>query len=171
MFDSTLPFPDDTHAWVVVHARPRCEKKVADFCSGKDIYSYLPQLVRTHRYGNRTRTHQLPLFTGYVFVYADSAQRMLLKSSDRVANVLTVCDQQLLIKQLSQVKCALDHEATVELFPHLTAGMKVMVKAGPLKGVEGFIERLKGKTRVILNIDFIQKAIAVEVNAEWLLAV
>ena len=168
---SSLPPPDDSRKWTVVHTRPRSEKKVAEFCDGKNIVCYLPQLSRKHRYGRRQRTYQVPLFGGYLFVLVDQAQSALLRSNARIANVLVVCDQALLYAQLTQVKCALDSQSAVELFPHLTVGMKVCVKAGPLQGVEGFIERIKGKTRVILNIDFIQQSIAVEVEAEWLLTI
>ncbi len=96
---------------------------------------------------------------------------MLLRQNQRVANVLEVHDQNTLITQLEFIKIALEQNEAFELFPHLTAGMKVVVQAGPLKGVEGFIVRLKNKTRIVLNIDFIQQALAVEVEAEWLLPV
>ena len=157
--------------WAVVHARPRCEKKIEEFCSGKGLFAYLPMLARSHHYGKRRRIYHIPLFSGYVFIFADQNGMSMLKNFDRVANLLPVADQNLLWTQLSQIKQALDHESPIELFPHLTTGMKVRVQAGPLKGVEGFIERIKGKTRVVLNIDFIQQAIAVEVDADWLLAI
>jgi len=166
-----LPVPDATHLWFVVHSRPRCEKKVAEFCKSKNIYCYLPQIRKSHRYGNRTRSHEVPLFTGYLFVLVEQANLTQLQRNQRVANVLSVIDQLSLLNQLENIKRALDLNQAVELFPHLTAGMKVMVRSGPLKGVEGFVHKLKSKTRIILNVDFIQQAIGIEVDAEWLVPV
>ncbi len=166
-----LPAPDGERVWWVVHARPRCEKKVVEFCRSREIYSYLPMLSKKHRYGARVRVYDIPLFAGYVFVFAGKADSSLIRQNQRVANLLGVLDQDTLLRQLQQVKRALDNQEAMELFPHLQTGMKVQVRSGPLKGVEGFIHKLKTKTRIILNIDFIQQAIAVEVDAEWLVPV
>jgi len=171
MLTQSLPGPTATHQWAVLHARPRCEKKIADYCESKHIIVYLPLLHKSHRYGGRIRSFQSPLFSGYVFALVDPMEKSQLRQHHRVANILDVHNQKNLLHQLTQIKCALDNQEAVELFPHLTSGMKVTVQAGPLKGVEGYIERLKNKTKIILNVDFIQKAISVEVNAEWLLPV
>jgi transcription antitermination factor NusG len=168
---SVFPPPDEKHAWIVLHARPRCEKKVAEFCVSRDIFHYLPLLSKKHRYGNRIRTFEVPLFTGYIFVLATNADKTLLRQNDRVANVLSVLDQATLLSQLDQVRRALEHHETMELFPHLATGMKVQVRSGPLKGVEGFIHKIKNKTKIVLNIDFIRQSVAVEVDAEWLVPV
>jgi len=166
-----LPRPDNLRQWFVVHCRPRCEKKVAVYCDSKSLVHYLPVMTKSHRYGKRVRAYTSPVFAGYLFVLADSTGRALVRQHQRVANVLEVGDQATLISQLEQIKLALEQNEAFELFPHLAAGMKVVVQAGPLKGVEGYVVRLKNKTRIVLNIDFIQQALAVEVEAEWLLPV
>jgi transcriptional antiterminator RfaH len=171
LLTQSLPGITATHQWAVLHVRPRCEKKIADYCASRNISFYLPLLHKSHRYGGRTRSFDSPLFSGYVFALVDPMEKSHLRQHQRVANILDVHNQKTLLHQLEQIKCALDNQAAVELFPHLAAGMKVTVQAGPLKGVEGYIERLKNKTKIILNVDFIQKAISVEVNAEWLLPV
>ncbi|MGA1194151.1 MAG: transcription termination/antitermination NusG family protein [Kiritimatiellia bacterium] len=168
---SLLPAPDQDHAWCVLHARPRCEKKVVEFCKTRSIYAYLPLMVKKHRYGARLRQYEVPLFTGYVFALAGKQDVLTLRQNQRVANLLSVYDQDTLLRQLQQVKTALDNQESMELFPHLVAGMKVEVRSGPLKGVEGFIHKLKSKTRIVLNIDFIQQAVAVEVEADLLVPV
>lgn len=168
---SLLPAPDQDHAWYVLHARPRCEKKIIEFCRTRSVYSYLPLMIKKHRYGARLRQYEVPLFTGYVFALATKQDVLTLRQNQRVANLLVVYDQETLLRQLQQVKTALDNQETLELFPHLVAGMKVQVRSGPLKGVEGFIHKLKTKTRIVLNIDFIQQAVAVEVDADLLVPV
>jgi transcription antitermination factor NusG len=133
------------------------------------MVQYLPLMKKSRRYGKRVRVYEHPVFAGYLFVLTHTAGRALIRQYQRVANVLDVADQQTLVAQLHQIKTALDQNEAFELFPHLTAGTRVKVQAGPLKGVEGFVVRLKNKTRIVLNIDFIQQALAVEVEAEWLL--
>jgi len=165
-----LPDPDATRTWSVVHAKPRCEKKIADFCQSRGIVEYLPRLKRTHQYGKRIRIYHVPLFPGYVFVYTDIAGRQVVRNSSLIANLLVVHEQDKLLSQLNQVKFALEHQATIELLPQFTTGMTVQVKSGPLKGLEGIVVKVKNNTRIILNVDFIQQSLAVEVSAEWLIS-
>jgi len=171
MNESILPASQPDQAWVVVHARPRCEKRVVEFCETRSIYAYLPLLKKKHRYGGRVRTFEIPLFTGYLFVLGIRQDIATVRQNVRVANVLDVPDQKTFIYQLEQIKRALDNQESLELFPHIEKGMKVIVRSGPMKGVEGFVQQVKNKTKIILNIDFLQKAVAVEVDAEWLMPV
>jgi len=142
-----------------------------EFCESRNIYCFFPQIKKKHRYGNRIRSSNVPLFAGYLFVLSEQLGITQLRRNQRVAKVLSVIDQFCLLNQLEHIKRALDLNQAVELFPHLSEGMKVVVRSGPLKGVEGFVHKIKSKTRIILNIDFIQQAIGIEVDAEWIVPV
>ncbi len=163
-----LPQHDDVHAWVVAHARPRCEKKITEYCATRNVYSFLPLLKRKRRYGARIRINEVPLFPGYVFVLADASELTRLRGNQRVANLLKVPNQEQLVAQLNQVQQALLLQGVVELYPYLVEGARVMVRQGPMKGVEGVVLKRKSRCRVIINVDFIQQSVAVEIDADWL---
>ena len=55
-----------------------------------------------------------------------------------------------------------------EVMPYLEKGKWVRVKSGPLKGLEGIVQRMKGKTRVVLNVDMIKQAVAMEIDSSIL---
>ncbi|MCO6400566.1 MAG: hypothetical protein J5I99_04970 [Verrucomicrobia bacterium] len=154
--------------WVVVHTRPRCEKKLTDAASREGMPTYLPLQTRTHRYGKRRRTFRLPLFSGYTFCCADPVQRQWLQQNQHVANVLAVPDEARLMEQLRQVRAALSAGALIELMPYLETGHRVRIASGPLRGVEGTVVRIQGRTRVLLTIDMIQQAAAVEMDSSLL---
>lgn len=153
------------HRWVVVHSRPRAEKRVVEFCAKCGAPSYLPVRTKTHRYGARVRTFTSPLFPGYVFCMADDAVARLLRQNRHAANLLEVIDQPTLVRQLEQVERALLAGDVLEVLPFLEEGRRVRVLDGPFKGVEGYVQRIRGATRVILNVDIIQSAVAVEVDS------
>jgi hypothetical protein len=46
--------------------------------------------------------------------------------------------------------------------------MRVRIKAGPLQGLEGWVEKRQGMTMVLLRIDFINQAAAVKIDADLL---
>lgn len=167
--DSDVLQPASADArWIVVHARPRCEKKVADFCRLQGGVCYLPLRKRVHRYGNRLRSFYSPLFTGYVFCSVARQLQSTLRQNRHVANVLEVEDQQQLLLQLRQIRLALGAGDEVDLFPYLEVGKTVRVTQGPLKGLEGRIARIKGRTRIVINVDMIRESVAVEVDSSYL---
>jgi len=50
----------------------------------------------------------------------------------------------------------------------LTAGRRVRIHAGPFMGVEGIVANVKGKAKVCLNVEMIGRAVAVEVDREFI---
>ena len=162
-----LPLPDDPAGeWVVVRTRPRCEKQVARFCETAGIHHYLPLLTSTHTYGARVRSFTNPLFPGYVFCRLKGNQFDGVRQQRNVARMLRTPDQHGLVMQLRSIHQALAASEVVEVLPFLEEGKPVIVKAGRLKGVEGVILRLKGKSRVVINVEMIQQAVAIEVDSQ-----
>jgi transcription antitermination factor NusG len=163
-----LPASDDLRKWVVVHTRPRCEKKVQEASIRQGLTAFLPLQQRTHHYGSRVRTFASPLFPGYAFCLADAQGRQWLGQNRYTANVLAVSDQELLLIQLRQIQAALSAGHLMEVLPYLETGRRVRVVAGPLRGAEGLIVRIKGQDRVVLNVDMIRESVAVEVDTSLL---
>lgn len=163
-----LRVPAGETRWCVVHTRPRAEKKLAEFARQQRMTVFLPLHRRLHRYGNRERVFSSPLFAGYVFCAADVAQRRMLQQNRHTANLLDVVDQDELVQQLLQIQRALSLGDLVEVMPYLESGHRVKVLAGPLKGVEGMILRVKGRSRIVLNVDMIRESVSVEVDSSML---
>lgn len=155
-------------ACVVLHTRPRCEKRVAVHCRQSGVPCYLPLYTRTHRYGGRVREFSSPLFPGYVFAVADPQGRMMLSQNRYVANMLKVIDEDVLHGQLKQIHRALQGGDVLEVMPYLQEGRRVQVRHGPLRGLEGLVVRMKGSTRVVVNVDMISQSVAVEVDQDAL---
>ena len=154
--------------WIVIHARPRCEKKIKVFADLKGIPCFLPTRITRHRYGSRLRQFDNPLFPGYLFCLANPDDQRLLRQHERVANILEVADQPTLVRQLRQVEQALEAGQDLEVLPFIEKGKYVRIIQGPCKGLEGFVQEIKGQTRIVLNVDFIRESVILEVEASWL---
>lgn len=159
---------DNEKLWFVAHTRPRCEKKLAQYCEREGLDSTLPCYRSVHKYRGKTVTFQKPLFPGYLFLRLHQPQRQTVYQSDYVANLLDVPDQQQFEQQLGDILKALDSDMEVCLAPEIKAGCRVKIKYGPLRGVEGLVERRSGKLQVLLRLDFINQAAAVTVEADQL---
>src|SRR5437870_4762164 len=82
-------------AWFVAHTRPRCEKKLVEYCEREGFNVTLPVYKSIKKYRGKTVTFKKPLFPGYVFLRLSAEQPRKVYQSDYVANLLTVVDQQL----------------------------------------------------------------------------
>ncbi len=152
--------------WFVAHTRPRCEKKLVDYCEREGLKTTLPLYRSVKKYRGKTAVFLKPLFPGYVFLELERPQRQPVLQSDYVANLLEVPDQEEFQEQLRDILFALDQEVDVQLAPIIGAGSRVRIKSGPLQGMEAWVESRRGMTQVMLRLDFIGQAAAVKVSAE-----
>jgi len=160
--------PNNEIRWYVAHTRPRCEKKLADFCVRESLDSTLPTYRSVRKYLRKKMIFEKPLFPGYVFLRIREEDRRKVYNSDFIANLIYVTEQDIFQKQLEDILFALepDVEMQVRLAPSIAEGTRVKVRYGPLQGMEGWVERRKGMVEVLLRLDFIGQAAAMVMDAE-----
>lgn len=151
--------------WSVAHTKPRCEKKLVKHCEREGIEATLPLHKAIHRYRGKKVVFWKPLFPGYVFLRLVEEQRRIVLQSDYIANLLVVTDQELFAHQLAEILTALERDVELRLAPTITEGTRVSIKSGPLRGMEGWVEKRHGATTVFLRLDFIGQAAAAKVEA------
>ena len=151
-------------AWHVLYVKSRCEKKVAEHCSRQGLDLYLPLRRETKIYQRRRVTVEKPVFQGYVFARFSPEQRADLMRSHAVLNVLDVEDQDLFLRELEQVRLALDVDPTLGVERILQPGRRVKITSGPFMGLEGTVQTVRGAERVMLAVEMIGQAIVL--NAE-----
>jgi len=154
--------------WYVAHTRPRCEKKLARYCEREGFSVTLPCYRSVKKYRGKTVTFYKPLFPSYVFLKLQFPQRQRVYQSDYVANLLDVPDQAEFNQQLGDILFALEQEVEVRLAPAIGPGTRVLIKSGPLEGMEAWVESRSGMVDALLRLDFIGQAAAVRVDATQL---
>ncbi len=162
MADAAAP---DQIIWFVAHTRPRCEKKVVQYCADLGLDTTLPCYKSVRKYRGKTATFEKPLFPGYVFLKAARELRGKIFQSDYVANLLEVFDQPLFEKQLGDILQALEAGLEIVLAPNIGKGSRVNIKTGALAGMEGWVEERYGFDTVLLRLNFIGQAAAVKLSA------
>lgn len=155
--------------WHVIHTRPRCEKKLAAYCERERIDYSLPLYRSVKRYRGKKVVFLKPLFPNYVFLrFSDSEENVTLRRNKHVARILPVLDQQEFDRQLNDILRALEFNVEVRLAPRIGVGMRVKIRSGPLRGMDGWVEQRSGTMEVLLRLDFIGQAAAVKVSADEL---
>ena len=151
--------------WFVAHARPRCEKRIVDYCGRMGVTTTLPCYQTVRKYRGKKVTFEKPLFPGYVFLQAAPELRGKIYQSDYVANLLSVNDQAGFERQLADILRALETGLEITLAPEIGKGTRVRIRNGPLAGTEGWVEERYGFETVLLRLDFIGQAAAVKLSA------
>jgi transcription antitermination factor NusG len=154
--------------WFVAHTRPRCEKKLQQYLKRELVYNFLPTIQSVHKYRGKTVSFNKPLFPGYVFLKAHPLSRQKVYQSDYVANLLDVADQEAFASQLGDIQEAIETGCEIQLAPEVGVGKRVMIKSGPMRGIEGWVESRYGMTTVLLRLDFIGQAAAMSMEADML---
>jgi transcription antitermination factor NusG len=150
--------------WMVLHTKPRQEKAVAREMLRQEAAFYLPLVRKTLQYRQRRLASYLPLFPGYLFLYASEAQRAKTLATNRVLRILTVDDAQRLVADLRQLHQLIAAGAPLTVESRLVPGDRVRVKHGPFADIEGVVLHRRGATRLLVSINFLQRGASVEIE-------
>ena len=159
---------DFSGQWWVVHTRSRNEKALAHDLMSKNISYFLPMSWKVRRRSRRTIRSFLPLFSGYLFFCGQENQRVELLRTNRVANLIEVIDQQILLDELVQIDQALRAGAPLTPHKYIKSGQRCRVIAGPLIGLEGIAVKTKNAIRLVLQIDILGQASSVEIDIDMI---
>jgi transcription antitermination factor NusG len=109
----------------------------------------------------------LPLFPCYVFINADLERRLAIMMTPGVHSLVSNAGEPAAIpsEEIDAVRRAVESGARVEPHPLLKCDDWVRVKCGPLAGIEGVLVRKKNLYRLVLSVEMLGKAVAVEVDA------
>jgi transcription antitermination factor NusG len=154
--------------WYVLHTKSRQEKILANELGARGVEYFLPLVKRPRFYGTRKAVVEEPLFPGYVFLFGDVDQAYVADRTKRVASIIHVADQRGLEWELKNIRLALSQEAPLDPYPHLTKGVRVEVRSGPFRGLQGLIEDKGKDTRLILRVEVLGRSVSLEIEGALL---
>jgi transcription antitermination factor NusG len=155
-----------TTNWYAVYTRSRHEKKVAGGLKDKDIEVFLPLRSVISRWKDRKKEVQLPLFSGYVFVRILPDQKLPVLQTAGVVTLIGNGSAPVPIPedQIESIQKLVDSGIHYDPYPYLKEGMRVLIRRGPLKGMEGVLIEKRRKHLLVLSVDLIQQSAALQVD-------
>jgi transcription antitermination factor NusG len=160
--------PDVSGQWFVLHTKSRQEKALAVDLERMEIPCYLPMVSRQRFYGRRKAVVDEALFPGYLFLRGTLDQAYEADRTKRVANILPVNDQVRMDWELRNLWVALGCGATLDPYPFLKLGRRVVVRSGPFRGLQGLVEERLTWDHLILTIDMLGQAVSLEIDGSLL---
>jgi transcription antitermination factor NusG len=152
--------------WYAVHTRHQHEKLVAQRLHNKGFEVFLPLYTEVRQWRDRTKRLELPLFSCYVFLRGDMDRQLPIITTPGVHGMLATGGKLSGIpeEEIQAVRSVAENRVNVEPHPFLNCGDLVRVKSGALRGLEGFLVRKKGQTRLVVSVSLLERSVAAEVD-------
>jgi len=153
--------------WYAVYTSANHEKRVALQLGQRSVEHFLPLYDSQRRWKDRRVQLQLPLFPGYVFIHLALRDRLQVLQIPGVAKLVGFngTPTALAPEEIETLRRGLQGGLRAEPHPFLTVGRRVRIIAGPFAGLEGILKRKKSNLRVVVSLELIQRAVAVDVDA------
>jgi transcription antitermination factor NusG len=170
MLSEPMASPDShicESSWYAIYTRHQHEKMVAQILTSKGFEAFLPLFATRHNWKDRTKALSLPLFPCYVFLKGGIERRLQIITTPGIYSVVSSGGQPAAIPnfEIEAIRRAVESGARIETHPFLKCGNWVRVKCGPLAGIEGILVRKKNISRLVLSVEILGTAAAMEVAA------
>ncbi|MEL7002733.1 MAG: UpxY family transcription antiterminator [Bacteroidota bacterium] len=161
------PMPTE---WHVAYTKPRYEKKITDRLHENKIETFLPVVNTIRQWSDRKKKLAVPLFPNYVFVNIKAFDRYKVLKVSGVTKFVSIERTPVIVpdSEIKSIKMLLEDQVSINTEDYYSIGERVRVTKGALMGTEGILIEKRGNHRFLLRLDFIQKAISVDIKTSHL---
>ncbi len=154
--------------WYGLQTRPRHEKIVAQRLDERGVTTFLPLVTEVHRWSDRKKSVQMPLFSCYVFAkfVPNRSDRLRVLRVDGVFGLVGARGEGAPIpdEQIDAVRNVVEGQLPWSCHPFLKIGQRVRIRSGALDGLEGLLVSRNGDRTLVISVDAIQRSLAVRVE-------
>ncbi len=154
--------------WYPVYTHPRAEKKAHESLLIKGIETYLPLRRQLKQWSDRKKWIDEPFIKSYLFVRIaerDQAEVLMTRGIARFiyfgGKIASMPDQQINDLKLLMTS-SLELEITEE---NLLPGERIVLKAGPLKGMTGEVISYRTQKQLALRLENLGLSVIVHASA------
>lgn len=162
--------PEKTVArWYAVYVKSRYEKKTSKLLEDRHIETYLPLIGRLKQWSDRKKLVEEPLFKSYLFVHTDLKNYFDILNTPGVVRFVCFEGKPVPVpdNQLVAVKSYIgeyDGDDDLDKLQELHKGQIVEIARGQMKGLVGRLVEIRGKQRLIINIEAVGQSLPISVT-------
>ena len=152
--------------WFAVRVRSNFERATAQSLDCRGIKCFLPLYKARRQWSDRVKEIDLPIFTGYVFCHLEEPRFLPILETPGVVQVVGTGATPVPVEahEMASLRQIAGSGKETRPWPYLTVGQRVRLRTGALKGVEGILANADGRVRVVVNIELLQRSVAVSVE-------
>jgi transcription antitermination factor NusG len=154
--------------WYAVQTRSRHEKVVERQLRGQGIDVFYPVISQVHRWSDRRKIVECPLFAGYAFVHIAPSpeERVRVLQTHGVVQFVggQGCGTPIPPEQMEAVRALVASDMPFTKHAFLKVGQRVRVRGGSLDGVEGILIGQNGSRSLVISVEPIQRSLSIRVE-------
>ena len=153
--------------WYAVYTKPHFERKIFQALDRSNFHVFLPLIKEKRVWSDRIKTVKVPLLPNYLFVKIHEHETKSIFDFPGVVRYVSSEGKPSVIKEkdIEYLEKIVNNGFKARNTCILDVGEEVRITRGPLVGCEGRLLKKLGKTRIVLQISAIPRAISVEVQA------
>jgi transcription antitermination factor NusG len=155
--------------WYALRVKSNCEKLVATGVRNKGFEEFLPLYRSCHRWSDRVKFVESPLFPGYTFCRIDPNFRLPILTIPGALHFIGIGKVPVPIEdsEIAVIQNAVRSGLPAEPWAYLEVGQLVRLDDGPLAGLEGILIETRKQYRVVVSISLLKRSVAVEIERNW----
>jgi transcription antitermination factor NusG len=159
----------DSRQWYALRVKSNCEKLVAAAVRNKGFEEFLPLYRSCHRWSDRVKSIELPLFPGYTFCRIDPNFRLPILTIPGAMNFIGIGKVPVPIEdsEITAIQDAVRSGLPAEPWTYLNVGQLVRLDDGPLAGLEGILIENRKQYRIVVSVSLLQRSVSVEIQRNW----
>jgi transcriptional antiterminator RfaH len=158
----------DIYKWYPVYTHPRAEKKACQALINKGIETYLPLHRLLKQWSDRKKWVEEPFIRSYLFVHIKEHDQTAVLMTKGIARFIYFSGKITAMpdRQITELKLLMASPYELEITEEdLQPGEKIMIKAGPLKGLNGEIISYRSQKQLALRLENLGYSIIVHIAA------
>jgi transcription antitermination factor NusG len=156
--------------WLAIQVRPRSERLIALVLKHKGYEEFLTLHRVRRQWSDRVKDVELPLFPGYVFARMSSHMSGPIVTTSGVIRIVGIGNAPVPVEdsEIEMLQSVARSGLAVAPWSSVQVGQRVRILAGPLRGTEGLVARLKDKWRLVVAVTLLPRSVAVEIDHDWI---
>ncbi len=170
----TSPGPESApenvgYPWFAVRVRSNREHVVSLHLRERGFEQFCPSYQVENQWTDRKKLTERFLFPGYVFCRVNPSDRLPVLIIPGVVGLISfgTTPEPIPDIEIERVQRLVQSGLPLAPWPYLQAGDRILIEHGPLAGLEGVLQRAKGKYRLVVSLNLLQRSVSAEVDREW----
>lgn len=161
-FESNSP----RYAWFALRVRSNYERITGEHLRQRGYEEFTASSKVERRWSDRTKMVDKFLFPGYIFCRFNPQDRLGVVTAPGVVDVVGFgkIPEPIPDAEVERVRRMVESGLPVTPFPYVQVGQAVLIERGPLSGVEGILVEVRGKVRLVVSINLLQRSVSAEVD-------
>jgi transcriptional antiterminator NusG len=158
-------------SWFVIWTESHAEKKVEARIAELGLSPWLPPVTERHRWSDRWRKVECPLFPGYLFAKANNADWHKILGTPGVLTVVKEGGKPALLADsfMTELRDAIGREGVVpepvREVADYAPGDEVIVQEGALCGVRGVVRERRSERQLVIWVAEIGRGVAFTIGS------